>query len=274
MTDKGFVSGGADKQLLFHSHQDQSSIEKIAQFSESIFSIEVIDEHIWVGSFSGHCYQIHLSSQVVRKWQAHEGPVFALTSLNNGWMASGGGDGRLQIWDVASQKIIRTIWLGEFKIRSLQFVAEECQLMVTGGDGSLTILDIPWFNTQHHWTLKDNPCYSSAYLQHKDVWISGHKNGNILFWQRNDTQPLVQIQGHAGAIYDVKLDKKNRVLYTCSQDKTLKIWRLSDLTLLSKWEFWGKLPYRSINKIHILEDKIFLLGDNSKIDVLKICFFD
>jgi len=274
MTDEGFFSGGADKQLLYHSHQHHLAIEKIAQFSESIFSIQVIGEYIWVGSFSGYCYQIHRSSQDVHKWQAHQGPVFALIPLSNGWMASGGGDGKLHIWDVDNQKIIRSIWLGDFKIRSLQYSKEENLVSVTGGDGSLNILDLPWFNTQHQWQLRDEACYSSVYLSSKEVWITGHKNGSIQFWKKNEPTALVKIPAHLGAVYDLKLDPKNNLLFSCSQDKSLKIWDLTNLALMAKWDAWENLPYRSINKMDIFGDKLHLLGDNGKIDVLKICIFD
>ena len=274
MTGKGFFSGGADKQVLFHPHQEDLPIEKMAQFGESIFSIQMIDECLWVGCFSGHCYQINIKSQEVRKWQAHEGPVFAIALLTNGWMATGGADGKLHIWDVQSQQILRTIWLGEFKIRSLQFLKEENQLVVAGGDGSLTVLDVPWFNTLHLWESKEDACYSAVYFPSKGLWISGHKNGNIRFWKKHESKALLQIPAHLGAVYDLKLDVKNNILYSCSQDKSLKIWDLSDLSLLAKWDSFQKQPYRSINKIDVFEDKIHLLGDNGKIDVLKICFFD
>jgi hypothetical protein len=69
------------------------------------------------------------------------------------------------------------------------------------------------------------------------------------------------------------LDRKNEVIYTISQDKSLKVWSLESLTLLNKWDHWEGQSYRSINKMELFEDKLILAGDNSKIDVLKICFF-
>ena len=35
----------------------------------------------------------------------HKGSVFSLTLLENGYVASGGGDGRIRVWDLNERKL-------------------------------------------------------------------------------------------------------------------------------------------------------------------------
>jgi len=273
VTAEGVYSGGADNQLVFHPHDDQQPSQLLATFNESIFSIQKTGRFVCVGSFSGHCYQINLSSLQVTKWQAHQGPIFAIESLKEDWMATAGADGKIHIWDLVTSKIIRTVWLGDFKIRSLHFSKDDNTLLVGCGNGALVILDFPWFNTLHEWKIQDDACYGAVHYPEKKIWISAHKSGQLQFWKSEESHSILQLQVHLGSVYGIQLDRKNGVIYTISQDKSLKVWSLESLTLLNKWDNWEGQSYRSINKMELFEDKLILAGDNSKIDVLKICFF-
>jgi WD40 repeat protein len=91
---------------------------------------------------------------------------------------------------------------------------------------------------------------------------------------QNHEGPVFSVQAHQGPVYDLKVDDNLGLLISCSQDKSLKIWRIRDMELQVKWDNMGGSPYRSINQIHFQDGHLTVVGDNSKIDLLKICFFE
>jgi WD40 repeat protein len=267
-------TGGSDRLLLKHTVKNPDEGVLLASFGESIFSICKTERQILVGGFLGHLYQIQLDTSIVKKWEAHEGSIFSIVDIPNDRLATAAADGKVHIWDSKKMEIIRTIWLGEFKIRKLYFHQASNQLAVACGNGVLTILDLVWFNTLDEWNDPNNPCLSIAYYEEKKLWTTGHKNGVIHFWMQNHEGPVFSLQAHQGPVYDLKVDDNLGLLISCSQDKSLKIWRIRDMELQVKWDNMGGSPYRSINQIHFQDGRLTVVGDNSKIDLLKICFFE
>lgn len=270
----GIYSGGADRQLIFQAHDAKGIGHVLATFPESIFSIATTPQEIWVGGFEGHCYIIQRESKIVTRLVAHDGPIFSIISINDHWMASAGADGKIHIWDIQQKSIIRTIWLGTEKLRSIRFDTSTQLLWVASNNGSLTLLDVPWFNTLEEWTDAENPCYDMAYIASKEVYVSAHKNGKLHFWKRQQPTPLLSIPAHQGAIYGLKYDPQQNVLFSGSVDKTVKCWDLNEMKPLFKWDDYHDQPFRSINKIDFWNYELIICGDQAKIDFIKICFFE
>jgi centriolar protein POC1 len=272
--ENGIYTGGADRQLIFQDAQERGICHVLATFSESIFSICTAQNEIWVGGFQGHCYRISPHDQRVSKFEAHQGPVYAMALINEEWLATAGADGKIHIWDLHQASIIRSVWLGDEKIRSLRFDSINQQLWVGSADGSLTLLDIPWFNTLEKWIDPGNPCYDLGWLPQKEVFVTAHKNGRLHFWKKGTTSPLLSIPAHMGAIYTLYHEAERNLLFTGSVDKCLKCWDLNSMELLWKRDHYENLPFRSINKIDFWNNEIIICGDQSKIDFIKICFFE
>jgi WD40 repeat protein len=272
--ENGIYTGGADRQLIFQDFQNKGICHVMATFPESIFSICTTPNAIWVGGFQGHCYRISTQDHTVSKFEAHEGPVYAMVQINDEWLASAGADGKIHIWNHQDASIVRSIWLGDEKIRRLRFDSTSHQLWAGGADGSLTLLDIPWFNTLEKWLDPGNPCYDFAWLPQKTVFVTAHKNGQLHFWKKGTALPILSFPAHMGAIYTLHHDAEKNILLTGSVDKTLKCWDLTNMQALFKQDQYDDRPFRSINKIDFWKDEIIVCGDQSKIDFIKICFFE
>lgn len=67
-----------------------------------------------------------------------------------------------------------------------------------------------------------------AYELDKGMIITACDNGTVQFWTNNVHCPEYVLESHTEKVSSFVFETKNNLLYTCSYDKTIKIWALPD----------------------------------------------
>lgn len=62
---------------------------------------------------------------------------------------------------------------------------------------------------------------------------SGGRNGNIMVWDTATHKLIVQLPDHAKTISDIRFNKDSSLLYSCSWDKTIKIWNMDNFNCIA-----------------------------------------
>ncbi|CAF3682759.1 unnamed protein product [Rotaria sp. Silwood1] len=149
------------------------------------------------------CIYIWTATTLTKKVDdAHQGPLFAITAVQDKGYVTGGKDGKVILWDPEFQKRIKTYELTKANLTS-----------------------------DSRGTLTEEPTAVRAVSLTRRI-IVGTRGGEICEIEK-DGRIRVPIQGHAeGEMWGLSTHPKKYEMCTVSDDKTVRIWSLQDRRMI------------------------------------------
>jgi F-box/WD-40 domain protein MET30 len=146
-------------------------------------------------------------------------------------LATGSYDTTIKIWDIATQKCIRTLKGHTSGVRSLQF--DDTKLISGSLDKTIKV-----------WNWRTGECLST-FPGHSEGVIGLHFEGNILasgsidrsvkIWNFVDKSTNL-LRGHKDWVNDVKVDAQSRTVFSASDDCTVRLWDLDTMKTIKTFE--------------------------------------
>jgi WD40 repeat protein len=165
-------------------------------------------------------------------------------SLDGNLLASGGQDGVIKIWDVASGACLNTFQAHEGAIWSLAFSAD--RVLVSSSE--VMNEDIKFWNITTGTCEKrlsgHSSIWSIAFSPDGKTLASGGQDTTIKIWDVVTGVCLTTLAGHAGPVRSVAF-RSDRVLVSGSKDETIRLWDLS--TEECSGVLRAKRPYEGMN---------------------------
>lgn len=228
---------------------------------KAFFSVSSLGTQRAAGTENGELFRwTGNNASIAKRIEAHRNGLFAMAWMPDGRLLTGGGDERILMWQGAQ---LRGEWRipGAQKIRCIVRQENEVFIGTTQGKGHLFAFDASGdaleqvAETAGH----SGGCYAAVWHPQKRAWITGGRDGHLRVW-RADQGELLAFPAHEGAIYRMAISGDN--LWTASRDKSMKAWRLDDLSPARKLTHRNGGSARSINALACSEKAVLFGGDD------------
>jgi len=229
-------SGAGDGWIVRWNLDDPELGRLIAKVETQVFALYVFPDHplIVAGNMNGGIHWVDLEDETRNRNVQHHGKgVFFLLRIKDS-VFSGGGQGLITRWDVASRRTSESLQLTNAPLRCADFCPFRNELAVGSSDNSIYLLDASTLQLKHRIPdAHDNSVFSVCYNGEGDRLYSGGRDAHLKCWSLDPTPALLYDQAaHWFTINSVVLSPSQQWLATGSRDRTIKIWDAEGMQLL------------------------------------------
>lgn len=149
----------------------------------------------------------------------------AKVAPNNTYYATAGGDGTVKLWNVANNKMIRTVAYTGNYILAVQFTADSNTLIVAGNDANIRVYDVA---TGKFLKRIATAGITSISLSIDDKTLAvGSSDGNIYLYNYKTGLRIKTLSGHSGGTYAVAFSPADaNLLISGGADRIIRCWKL------------------------------------------------
>ncbi|QRV94656.1 Vegetative incompatibility protein HET-E-1 [Ceratobasidium sp. AG-Ba] len=170
--------------------------------------------------------------QLLNILKGHTGRVnTAIFSPNNLYIASGGDDTTIRVWDIFSRKTVIDPLEGHIgSVCSVSFSPDGARLVSSSNDGTVRIWNINLVHTTTGLSKSHtNRISSLRFSSDSSLLVSGEYDGDICIWD-SYTGKLVlgPLSGHTKPVYSVDISSGRSYVASASDDKTMRLWNIKD----------------------------------------------
>lgn len=195
----------------------------------------------------------------------------ALSAKHNLLLASS-GDGRVIVSDATSFEKLRTLQLGNEKVRSIAVHPDEDSVAIASSTGSVHIFSLPGMQETHQFHAHGLAANVACWHPQGHYLLTGGRDAHLNVWNaKNNFHLLQSIAAHNYAIYSIAFSPDGKYFATASRDKTVKIWDAEDQQLLlriNKEKQDGHI--NSVNKVLWTEEGLVSTGDDRAVILWEI----
>lgn len=279
INDKNFLSAGGDKIVVEWDINNPEAGKVFCKANDIIYSILYLklNQFILVGQAAGGIHVIDPDSKKeVRLLQYHKSGVFAMTTvIDHSLLVSLGGDGLVNVIDLANFELTRSFFIGEFKLRSIAVHPDKSEMAIGCGDGNIIIFSLPSFDIKKKWLAHREKFSVNAVCYSPDgrFLLSGSRDAHLnIFDIKNDYTAQQAIPAHNYAIYKILFSPDGKMIATASRDKTVKIWDTENVKIIQRLDLEKSGGHKnSVNTLIWLDHSTLLsAGDDRSIISWKI----
>ena len=190
---------------------------------------------------------------------------------NQVWVAH--DHGLISVIDRESQQIIKHIKSGDKSARKFCLIGQD-KIAIGFSDGFIRVFNKN-FEMEFAWLAHELSVFSMIYEDSSHSLLSVGRDAKIKRWllDGENTRLVQEVPAHIYAIHDVVVSPDEQFFASASMDKTIKIWRANDLTLLKVIDAPRYGSHKnSVNKLlwSAYQDYLVSASDDKNISIWKI----
>jgi len=159
---------------------------------------------------------------LVIKDKAHSGGSVVAFSQSGDWVASGGWEGMVRLWQLPEGREIRHWPAHSDSVNGIAFLDDDRQIVTAGYDGLLARRAVDGGLLQQ--IVTSSPITHMVADPGADRLVTGHKDGSVRLWQATDFTLLKEQQLHRGAIKAVAIAPGATQYASSSTDGSVVLW--------------------------------------------------
>ena len=169
--------------------------------------------------------------------QGHRDAVVWLSlSPDGGSFLSTSTDRTIKLWDMAGERLIRTVASHSDMARVATFLPDGERIVTAGDDGEIVLRDLADGSPQHVFSTKDHGRVNKiAVSADGGRMVSGHQAGTVLFWDLRKRVALHVERAHGWPVAGVAISDDGTRALSGSIDGDLKLWDVESGTLVRYW---------------------------------------
>lgn len=161
--------------------------------------------------------------------QGHFNEVCGLKFSPNGmYLASGGADCRVNVWDLRMNSRIFTSNKHISSVRALSWNPRNSNELASGGGSKDKTIKIWNINTKN--ITKDIYCGSQVtsliYSENTEELLSAHgySENTITIWETSNYKKIANLSGHTSRVLHVSLSPDSKYVVSAAGDQTIRFW--------------------------------------------------
>ncbi len=147
------------------------------------------------------------------------------------WIAAGGDDGRVSLWDARSltRRGIARHEPDDDSMMALAFRGDSKMLASSGTEGDIQLWSVPGFRKLGRWDPEQYAIFDLVWLPDGRTLVGGTGKNNIVLWDAATGKPRHVLTGHRDSVKALALAPDNRLI-SYSHDTTALVWDLDGIT--------------------------------------------
>lgn len=140
------------------------------------------------------------------------------------WLASGGTDNTIKIWDVTSGRELRALTGHTGWVKALAVSGDGRWLASGSNDRTVRVWDVLTGQEVHNFAGHLRPVASVSF-SHDGRWLaSGSADNSIKVWDLTAGRESQMLKGHAGGVVALAFSSDGKLLASGSADRLIKLW--------------------------------------------------
>lgn len=140
------------------------------------------------------------------------------------WLASGGSDNAIKIWEVASGRELRALRGHTGYVKALAVSADGHWLASGSNDLSVRVWDVVTGQELHNFSGHLRSVESVSFSQDGRWLASGSGDNSIRIWDLTAGGESQLLKGHAGAVVALAFSSDGKLLASGSADRSIELW--------------------------------------------------
>ena len=166
-----------------------------------------------------------------KELKGHTKPLWAVRfSPDDNWIASGGVDGNLQIWQKSNAALVHTL-KQPMGITTLAFRPDGGAIATGSYDGGIRIWNLATKSIEKEWTAGKGTVWSVVWSADGKRLASGGQDRQVKLWNAATGNLVQAMPGHKLNIWKVRFTPDGKQIISSSFDDTIKIWEAGTGTL-------------------------------------------
>src|SRR5690554_3614587 len=144
----------------------------------------------------------------------------------------GTAGGLVVVLDIESRSVVKHIKIGSESVRVFSLNANKKHLAIGSSDHSVKIFELKDFNPIANLTGHTNSVFALTYSPDGKHLVSGGRDARLKVWDTDSYMESKSIVAHMYAINYAAYREDGKYLVTCSMDKSIKLWEAASFQLL------------------------------------------
>jgi len=265
-----FFSGSADGIVAEWNLRSHEKNHAVLRSSNPVYSLLYVAEknYLFVGLNNGDIQIIDLEKNVLAKSiSIHKGPVFDMQLQPDGTkIIAVGGEGLLSIWSTETLECLSTIKISDQRLRAVAFHPDGSQFAVGSNDQKIRVFATSSLEKIAGWEAHASSVFTLEYDHQGNFLYSGGKDARLKKWDAHlDYMLSHEVNAHFFSVNHLLFSPDHAHLATASRDKTIRLWKADDLSLLKVVDKYRRDGHvASVNKLLWISPEELLSGEDDK----------